>query len=435
LTPKAAAAVSREFSERATLQGYNPYFYRQTTAPPFNLQTVNLANLPKTRETIRAAREGHILGQGMNLTRHMVDAPSNFKSPLWLSNIAKSLETTSKHGTMSVTIMQKADLQAEKMGMALSVAAGNRAEDADQIRMPIMVYTPKDGKYDKTILLVGKGIIFDTGGTNLKTGGDPKTGKTYIHGMQGDMAGAAAVVGAMKAIDELQLKNVRVVGVTPFTANRIGPNSTHPHDIVYARNGKAVEISNTDAEGRLILGDAIHYAGEKFNPDLIVDIATLTGGKVAALGEDNSVAVMGNDLALAKRVKTMITDDLGRTADTVELTDAHRQWVTKGGKGKADIYNSVGRAGFKKHAVLGKGVDYDPSKHGIQHAAQGGAFIREFLPNPKTPWVHLDIAGSEMAEVKHLGNDEEYATGIGVKDLYSIVKATTNGSLLSKKKP
>jgi hypothetical protein len=141
------------------------------------------------------------------------------------------------------------------------------------------------------------------------------------------------------------------------------------------------------------------------------------------------VALMGNKLKLTKQIET-IEKELGRKTAALKLTDAHRKWVTAGGSGKADAYNSVSFADAKRYNLFGPGMEFnreDP-KHVIQHSAQGGAFLREFLHNPKTPWVHFDMAGAEFEPVEHLGG-KSYATGFGVKELYTVVKRFAEGQL------
>ncbi len=422
---KSPGFLAREIAEEATLRGYNNRLHRQNNQFESQLSSIQVHALAPYHHVFQQLSEGQAIGKGTNLAKFLVDAPPNLKNPQWVSLQAKTMADAFPE--IKTHIHERPWIEAQRMGMFLSVAAGNQQRLEDQPRLLEMIYTPPGGNYDKTIMLVGKGIIFDTGGTNLKNGSDAKSGKLYIHGMHGDMAGAAAVIGAMKTIAMMKVPHVRVVALTPLTPNRIGENATLPHSIVTARSGKRVEVSNTDAEGRLILGDAMHYGAEKYSPDLIIDIATLTGGKVGALGDKNSVAVMGNSLALTKRF-TKLEESLGRKAAAVELTDAHRRWVTKDGKGKADIYNSVAMKAGSQFGVYGKGVEFEREKHIIHHSAQGGAFLKEFLPNPKTPWIHLDIAGAEFEAQEHLGN-EEYATGFGVKDLYMMVDQVSKNQL------
>ena len=429
---KTRLQMASDVAEAITTYGYNPRYHRQTAQNPILLETVLLNNLVGSQAAgtspqaasapvMQAVSHGRSIGKGINLARFLVDAPSNLKSPAWIASQVKPYQSEQLH----VNVYDRGWIANQKMGLFLSVAQGNTPNQAPQLLE--MVYTPKDGHYTKTIALVGKGIIFDTGGVNLKAG-KGNDGKTYIHGMHGDMAGAAAVIGAMKAISDLNLQGVRVIGLTPLTPNLIGAAASRPHDKYVARNGKAVEISNTDAEGRLVLSDVIHYAGELYKPDLIVDIATLTGGKVAALGEQNTAAIMGNKPELVKAVEAL-QHELGRTGSkAVELTDAHRQWVTKDGKGKFDVYNSVAMKEGEHYNLYGDGTKYEAAKHIIHHSAQGGAFIREFLYDPQTPWVHMDMAGAEFETRPELGHDE-YATGFGVKDLTTMVERVANGQL------
>lgn len=414
--------IARDLAREATLLGYNERIWRQDYTPPSALKAVQLANLSESPQA--AITEGVQIGRGMNLTRYLVDGPPNIKNPAWMSAQAKAVADEFPD-RVTVEIHEKGFIEAQKMGLFLSVAQGNQQTLEDQPRLVEMVYTPPNGKFDKTVLLVGKGVIFDTGGTNLKTG--VSDGLPTIHGMHGDMAGAAAVIGAMRTIAALQLPNVRVVAINPITPNRIGENATLPHSFPIARNGKTVEVWNTDAEGRLILADAIHYGGEKYKPDLTVDIATLTGGKVRALGDQNAVAVMGNQPKLAQTIEKL-EKDLGRKAQAIKLTETHRDWMIRNGTGKSDITNSRPMTSGKDFGIFGEGIDYDSNnkEHSLHHAAQGGAFLREFLFDPKTPWIHLDMAGAEFEVRDH----DHFATGFGVEDLYEIVKQVSKGTLL-----
>lgn len=425
--PDAPETLVRDLAEKTVLQGYNPYMYRQNpTHPRQHLLSVTLNNLTDSPAVRDALKEGSAIGRGMNLTRYLVDAPpDDVKSPRWMGEQAKAVAAGSR--TLQVEVRDRQWIEDQKMGLFLSVAAGNRQNDQDSPRLIEMVYTPANGKFDKTVMLVGKGIIMDTGGVNLKTGKNPKTGELYIHGMHGDMAGAAAVIGTMKTLDELQPENVRVVALAPVTPNRIGENATLPGSKKTARNGKTVYIENTDAEGRLILADAMHYGGEKYKPNLIVDIATLTGGKVGGLGGVNAVAVMGNKHSLSQKVARLETE-IGRKTAALRLTREHKNWVTASGQGDADVYNSVSMQEAERFNVYGKGVKFDADKHIIHHSAQGGAFLKEFLHDPKTPWVHLDIAGAEFEPLEHMGG-KEIATGVGVKELYLITKRFAEGKL------
>jgi leucyl aminopeptidase len=420
------AVLVRELAQRSATYGINLKFHRQDAKNPVQLAQV-LITRPRSAfgQFKDAIREGQVLGEAMNLTRHLVHSPANYKTTGQITREAMVLASP----TLKVSALGKAQLQAEKMGLFLSVGQGNEDTAEKQPRLLEMVYQAKDydPKKHPTVLLVGKGIIFDTGGNNLKA-------SEYMHNMQGDMAGAAAVIGTLKALDAMQLSGVRVVGLGCLTENRISGKSTLMHDIYTARNGKTVEISNTDAEGRLVLADAIHYGMEKYKPTVVADMATLTGGKVRGLGEQDAVALSGNNTALMTAANK-IERGLGNKTAVLELNDAHRKWVTKDGKGRADVFNSVDMEDALKWGVIKEKPDkgQSPTKEMyLQHSAQGAAFIREFLANPKTPWVHYDIAGAEFAAKDPKRGNEEFATGFGVKSLYFLTKKVAEGQIKSR---
>ncbi len=423
-----ASVLVRELAQRTAAYGINLKFHRQDPRNPVKLSRV-LITRPRSvyGQFQDAIREGQVLGEAMNLTRHLVHSPANYKTTGQITREAMALSSP----TLKVRAMEKAELQTEKMGLFLSVGQGNEDTAEKQPRLLEMVYQSKDydpeNRKHPTLLLVGKGIIFDTGGNNLKA-------SEYMHNMQGDMAGAAAVIGTMKALDAMQLSGVRVVGLGCLTENRISGKSTLMHDIYTARNGKTVEISNTDAEGRLVLADAIHYGMEKYKPMLVADMATLTGGKVRGLGEQDAVAISGNNRSLMNAANK-IEKALGNKTAVLELNDAHRKWVTKDGKGRADVFNSVDMEDALKWGVIKEKPEkgQSPTKEMyLQHSAQGAAFIREFLANPHTPWVHYDIAGAEFAAKDPKRGNEEFATGFGVKSLYFLTKQVAEGQIRLK---
>ncbi len=419
----------RDLAEMAVLNGYNYNQFRAgVPAKTVNQVVLNKKGLRglQAGAAARALAEGKALGEATNLTRHLVDSPANPERTRLIADAAQAMDNGT---TLRVQVRDKQWLRNQGMHMMLSVGDGNAPgfPDADP-RMVEMVYTPPgwNPATGKTVLLVGKGIVFDTGGTNLKS-------SEYIHNMRGDMAGGAAVIGALKAINDLKLQGVRVVGLVPLTENRIGHNATLENRVVVARNGKRVAISNTDAEGRLVLGDAIHYGMDVYKPDVVADIATLTGGKVRGVGAQNAVAISGNNRDLLKAANGIEAENLGRTTEVLPLTQAHHRWVTRdaakeGGESFADVYNSVGRDDAKYYGVLGPlAQDRD---YMLQHSAQGAAFIREFLANPKTPWVHYDMAGAEYDEKDPARGNWEWATGFGVKDLYHLVNQVASGTLV-----
>lgn len=428
----------QDLAEAASLNNYNYNFHKSYPHSRRLLKSVEFLKAGLDDADVQdAVRLGQILGDATNLTRHLVDSPANVKTSQYITD--KALELTSD--TMTVRVREGDWLEGKpkpanynestqgpwntkRMGMFLAVAKGNSETDESQFpRMAEMIYTPKgwDEKSGKTVLLVGKGIIFDTGGE------DKKSSESAFH-MHGDMAGAAAVIGTMKAIDEIK-PNVRVVAVTPLTLNRLGANSTNKHDIVTARNGKSVGIENTDAEGRLVMGDALNYAMEHYSPDLVANIATLTGGKARGVGMQNAVGLSGNNPHLIKQVDQLLKREVGRHTGVENLQQSHHEWVTKGGKGIADVFNSVNMNMAKTFGVLNQYSGQTEQYR--QHFAQGAAFMREFLAKGQenTPWVHFDIAGAEFEEESAANNHQGWATGIGVKDLVSLIQNYDNGDI------
>ena len=420
--------VVREVAKLSVLNGYNYNQFREGVNSS-DIASVSLSRgavlPPSSWKVAQALSEGTILGSAMNLTPSLVDSPANPDRTALIGNTAKALASS----TMAVDVRDKNWITQQGMGMFLSVGDGNAPGLPDnEPRMVEMVYTPADGQYDKTVLLVGKGIVFDTGGTNLKS-------SEYIHNMRGDMAGGGAVIGAMKAIDEAKLKGVRVVGLVPLTENRIGHNASLENRAVVSRSGKRVAISNTDAEGRLVLGDAIHYGLETYKPDVLADIATLTGGKVRGLGAQNAVAISGNNRDLMSSADGISKRQLGRRTAVLPLGLAHHRWVTRDaaktdGQGSfADVYNAVDYDAAAVYGVTNPLMS--ESAKMLQHSAQGAAFIREHLPAEQadTPWVHYDMAGAEYGTKDAKRGNWEWATGFGVEDLYNLTKQVAEGKI------
>ena len=215
-----------------------------------------------------AIESGSIIGQAMNMTRGLADAPANDMTPKEMASRAQAL--AKKYGLKCTVFDQE---KAKKMGMGCyySVAKGS----INPGQFVVFEYAPKK-KDVQTISFVGKGVCYDTGGISLKP-------SNAMSGMKYDMSGAAAVFGAMQAIAQLK-PNVRVIGVTPLVENMPSDRASKQDDVVTAMNGLTVEIENTDAEGRLILADALVYVQEKYKPSIVIDIATLTGACAYFLG-------------------------------------------------------------------------------------------------------------------------------------------------------
>jgi leucyl aminopeptidase len=244
------------------------------------------------------------------------------------------------------------------MGALLAVARGSDEEPR------LMVLEHRGGaEGEKPLVLVGKGLTFDAGGISIK----PAAG---MEDMKFDMCGGAAVLGAMQAIGELGVK-ANVVGIVPSSENLLGAKAMKPGDIFRAASGKTIEVVNTDAEGRLILADALHYA-KRFDPAAVVDAATLTGACVVALGHQAS-AVMGNDDALVEELRRA-GDRSGERCWPLPMHDEYREQIRSD---YADLKNSGGRPAG---------------------AITAGWFLREFAGD--APWAHLDVAGTAYGDGK-----------------------------------
>jgi leucyl aminopeptidase len=236
-----------------------------------------------------------------------------------------------------------------------------------------------------TVCLVGKGITFDTGGISIKPA-------DQMDLMKMDMGGAAAVLGAMQALGELQLP-VHVVGLIASAENMPSSTAFKPGDILKTLSGKTIEVLNTDAEGRIVLADALFYA-QRYQPAAIIDLATLTGAIMVALGP-HAIGLLSNNDELARRV-IEAGEATGERAWQLPLWDAYREMV-KGDYG--DVRNSVGRQGG---------------------AITAGAFLDAFVGG--YPWVHLDIAGTAWTDAKPRGYNPKGATGVGVRLLIQLLR-------------
>ena len=302
----------------------------------------------------RAVRLGQALGQGENFARTLQQRPANVATPEHLAGVA--LQLAEDHD-FEVTILGPREMERENMGALLAVAAGS-----DQEPRLIVLEHRGGGDDEAPLVLVGKGLTFDSGGISIK----PALG---MEDMKFDMSGGAAVLGAMKAIGMLGLP-LNVVGVVPSSENLINGRATKPGDVIRTRAGKTVEVINTDAEGRLILADALHYAVERFSPRAMVDCATLTGACVIALGHHAS-ALLGTDEGVIQALREA-GDRSGERCWPLPLWKAYRTQLESP---VADLKNVGGRPAGTITAAL---------------------FLREFVGD--TPWAHLDIAGTAYGD-------------------------------------
>lgn len=305
----------------------------------------------------QAAFVGTVHAEAVNEARTLVNMPANILTATAMADYARDLGETYGFET---EILGRSEIEELGMGALLAVNQGS----VEEPRLIVMKYKATD-KFEAPIALVGKGITFDTGGYSLK----PKDG---IVGMKGDMGGAAAVLGAMRIIGELKPAK-DVVAVIASTDNMVSGDAFKPDDVITSMSGKTIEILNTDAEGRLVLADAVTYA-KQLGASQVVDVATLTGGVIVALGKDKTGALTNDEAFYSKLVD--VSKQAGEFVWQLPLTESDKKRLRK--SDVADLNNSPGRDG---------------------HMIFGGGFVGEFVGD--TPWIHLDIAGTSHADGAH----------------------------------
>ncbi|KAB7666474.1 leucyl aminopeptidase [Bacillus sp. B1-b2] len=370
--------VAHAFGEAFALATYEFTGYKQkSNVPEKKITELTVFSNVEEEIVLSALQVGHIYGKATNSARTLVNLPGNMLTATDLASYA--LELANKYN-FETEILEKEDMLKLGMGAMLAVNQGS----TEPPKMIVLKYQGKEN-WEDVIGLVGKGITFDTGGYSLK----PKTG---IVGMKTDMGGAAAVLGAMEIIGELRPEQ-NVVAVIPSTDNMVNGNAFKPDDVITSMSGKTIEVLNTDAEGRLVLADALTYA-KHHGANYLVDIATLTGGVITALGMETTGA-MANDEALFEQVLEA-SYEAGEQMWRLPIFESHKKLVRN--SPVADLNNSPGTAG---------------------HAIMGGAFIGEFAEG--TPWVHLDIAGTSTTnKASSLG--QSGATGVMTRTLALFVE-------------
>jgi len=303
-------------------------------------------------------REGAAIGNGMEIARDLANLPPNICTPTFL---AKTMKQLGKRNRFSVKCLNEKDMEKLGMGALLSVSRGS-----DEPATLIHATYEGGKKSEKPIVIVGKGITFDTGGISLKPSSD-------MDEMKYDMCGAAGVIGTMLAVSEMKLP-INVVGIVASAENMPSGKATRPGDVVTSMSGKTIEILNTDAEGRLVLCDALTYI-EKLKPAAAIDIATLTGACVVALGKVATGLFSNNDELAAE------ISDAGRQAwDRVWQMPVWDDYTTLLKSNFADLANIGGRAAGSITAAC---------------------FLSEFAK--EYPWAHLDIAGTAWVSGKDKG--------------------------------
>jgi leucyl aminopeptidase len=326
----------------------------------------------------RGVKTGTVVGEAINFTRDLANEPGAYMTP---SDMAERARDIANEFGLSIDVLDEARMEQEGMGSLLSVTRGSE----EPAKLIILKYTPANADVEEKELLsfVGKGVTFDSGGISLKPGENMEL-------MKYDMTGAATVLGAMRAIAQLK-PPISILGVAPCTENLPSGKATKPGDVVRAMTGKTIEIINTDAEGRLILADAIAYA-KKLGATKVIDMATLTGAVSIALGDVNA-AVLGTDQALIDEI-IAAGKEVGEKFWQLPLDKEYSKQIKSD---IADIKNVGGR------------------KAGTITAA---AFIKEFADG--VAWAHLDIAGTAWGDDARPYRSKG-PTGIALRTLLRIV--------------
>ena len=347
----------------------------ETKRSPFG-ELVLVAEPTAAAEAGRGAEQGEILGTAVNLTRRLVNEPA---AVIYPTSFAEQAEAVARETGLQCTVFDEDALHAERMGALLAVAAGSE-------RPPCMVKIEhRGGSEETTLALVGKGVTFDSGGLSLKTAAGMET-------MKCDMAGAATVLGAMQAIAKLKLP-VNVVGYMGLVENLPSGSAMKVGDVLTARNGKTIEVLNTDAEGRLVLADVLSYAVDQ-KPSHLIDLATLTGSCVVALGNDVA-GLMGNNQEWIDRVRSS-ADAAGEFLWQLPLFDLYGDLI----RGEvADIKNTGGR---------------------YAGALTAGKFLENFVSD--VPWAHLDIAGPAFFDRENAWRDGG-GSGLFVRTLVEVARS------------
>ncbi|MDW4527866.1 leucyl aminopeptidase [Rossellomorea marisflavi] len=374
-----AEDVAHAWAEAFTMATYAFHGYKQSSNERnYEASDVEFITGSDNKEVQTALQVGTAFGNGVNSARTLVNTPGNLLTSTKLAEYALEL---AKRYDFEAEILDKEEMEHLGMGALLAVNQGS----VEPPKMIVLKYSGKE-KWEDVIGLVGKGITFDTGGYSLK----PKDG---IVGMKTDMGGAAAVLGAMEVIGETRPEQ-NVIAVIPSTDNMVSGAAFKPDDVITSMSGKTIEVLNTDAEGRLALADGMTYA-KHHGANYLVDVATLTGGVIVALGEDKTGALTNNE-AFFEQV-LLASAESGEFIWQLPYTEGDKKRVRS--SKIADLNNSPGRAG---------------------HAIMGGGFVGEFAEG--TPWVHLDIAGTATTN-KAYDLGPSGATGVMVRTLALMVES------------
>jgi len=374
-TPVSAERAAQSMAEGLCLANFDGASYRTAGQPPSWLETAHVRIAAGGDAVREAVERGRVLGDMSNEARALANLPGNDLTPRAFAERAREIAAAAG---LSVDVLDEQKIAALKMGMLLGVARGSQ----EPPRLVVLRHEPEKAVPGVVLGLVGKGITFDTGGISIKPADN-------MDRMKDDMSGGAAVICAMAAIARLKAP-VRVVGVVPMTENMPGGRAVKPGDILTSAAGKTVEIINTDAEGRLILGDGLWYARE-LGATHLVDVATLTGACVVALGKTTS-GLFGAPDGWVDTVRRA-SERAGDRSWPMPVFDDYKEQLKSE---IADFTNTGGRPAGAITAAL---------------------FLKEFVGD--LPWVHMDIAGTAWAEDAK-PYQPKGATGVGVRTLAEL---------------
>jgi len=371
-------------AEGAVMANFDGASYKTTEPPRVWLESVEL-RIDGASDLNAALERGRVIGECTNLARELANAPGNELTPRVFAD--RAVEAAHSAG-LTIEVLDEQRIEELKMELLLGVARGSQ----EPPRLLVMRHEPANADRDVVLGLVGKGVTFDTGGISIKPAEN-------MDRMKDDMSGGAAVIGAMTAIARLGVP-VRCIGVVPMTENMPGGRAIKPGDILTSAEGKTVEVLNTDAEGRLILGDALWYA-RQLGVTHLVDLATLTGACVVALGK-TTTGLFGTPSEWVEQIRRASERAGDRSWPMPVFADYMEQLKSE----IADMSNTGGRAAG---------------------AITGALFVKEFAGD--LPWVHMDIAGTAWAEDAK-PYQPKGATGVGVRTLVELALAAPSWSKL-----
>lgn len=366
---------SLAFAEGLALANYQFNKYKTDKEAKFNsLQNVQIQN-----KNIKAAQleELNIVIEATLTARTLVNEPVNYMNA---PQLAKEIEMLAKDAGAKIETFGKSKIVTLKMGGLLAVNKGS----IDPPTFSIFEWKPENAVNKKPLIFVGKGVVYDTGGLNIKTG-------DFMNNMKCDMGGAAAVAGSLFAIAKAKLP-IHVIGLVPATDNRLNNNAYVSGDVIKMFNGMTVEVLNTDAEGRMILADALAYA-QKYDPELVIDLATLTGAAARAIGKYGIVAMGSKNEAFLNDLK-ISGEQTGERLVEFPFWEEYEEQL------KSEIADMTNLGGAEGGAIT------------------AGKFLEKFT---NYPYIHLDIAGPALVE-KRFNYRGVGGTGIGVRLLFDFAK-------------